>query len=56
MENRASCSHSGTFEAWLLTLICVGAAAIAAACALLCVRCGACARKRKAAEESLFMR
>lgn len=40
MANRASCSHSGTFEAWLLTLILVGLGLAVA----VCVRCASACR------------
>ena len=56
MENRASCSHSGTFESWLLALIGVGFAATCAACGLLCVRCGACGRRDAGADEYTRLR
>lgn len=45
MANRGSCSHNGTFEAWLLALIVAGAGALVAACALCC--CLAQARSRR---------
>ena len=41
--NQQSCSHSGTFEAWLLALIAAGAAAVVVACVPCC---RACCRRR----------
>ena len=45
LANRASCSHSGTFEAWLLSLIVAGAAMLVLACACCCCR-GRCSTRR----------